>query len=255
MADAANSTTALQKHFESTYHSLRIGIALIGIVLPLLLWLGGFMSGVELQGSMSAYYYTPWRDVFVGGLCGVGMALYLYKGFSTEENVALNVAGACALLVGLCPTRSGDEWLPVNYLHVASAVVFFLSLAYVSLFRAEDTLSLIRDGHRAKRYALSYRSLGVAMLGSPLAALAAAWFLRSPSGHTSKVFFIEAFGVWAFGFYWLVKSREMKESSADRAANEGVLRPMSVKGRARAPGSLVQVAQIDSSDGDQAHHG
>jgi Na+-translocating ferredoxin:NAD+ oxidoreductase RnfD subunit len=150
MRRAEESASQLQSHIESTYHSLRMGIAVIGLTLPLLLWLGGtLLSGVALRGSMSAYYYTSWRDVFVGGLCAIGVALYLYKGFSRAENWALSAAGVLAVCVAVFPTRSGDTWTWESVVHVVSAVLFFLCLAYTSLFRASDTLSLVRDTTRA----------------------------------------------------------------------------------------------------------
>ena len=249
MRSVEQSASGLQLHFQSTYHSLRLGIAAIGVALPLLLWLGGgIISSVPLQGSMSAYYHTSWRDVFVGGLCAVGAALYLYKGFSSAENWVLNAAGALAVCVAIFPTRSGTDWTVVNYVHVASAVLFFLCLAYISLFRASDTLSLIRDTSRAEMLQRVYRTLGGVMVGSPVVALAVAWFFRSPTGATSNVFFLEAFGVWAFGAYWLVKTFELKQTSADRAAAEGILQaaPESAE-KPAIPGKLIQVAPLDES--------
>jgi hypothetical protein len=197
---------------------------------------------------MSAYYHTSWRDVFVGALCAVGVALYLYKGFSRAENLSLNAAGVLAVCVALIPTRSGDEWALINYIHVVSAVLFFLCLAYVSLFSASDTLSLIRDTSRAERLQGLYRTLGIAMVASPAVALAVAWLFRSPTGNTSNVFFLEAFGAWAFGGYWLAKSCELKQTSADRAAAEGILRAISdIPGKRPVPGKLVQIAPLDES--------
>jgi hypothetical protein len=37
------------------------------------------------------------------------------------------------------------------------------------------------------------------------------------------VLVIETFGVWAFAAYWWVKSRELKETSAEQRAIEGRL--------------------------------
>lgn len=107
----------------------------------------GFLKGIS--------FFTT-RDLFVGGLFAAGACLYLYKGFSTKENVALNLAGVFALFVTLLPTAatSADGGL-VSKLHGTSAVLFFLCIAYVSLFRSRDTFRLLSPAKR-RRYASAY---------------------------------------------------------------------------------------------------
>lgn len=80
----------LQNHILKTYFTIRVGMALIGILFTLILWLGGLLIGVKLQGSISAYYHTPMRNVFVGSLFAIGTFLYSYRGFRDSENIALN---------------------------------------------------------------------------------------------------------------------------------------------------------------------
>ena len=46
-----------------------------------------------LQPSISAYYYTPVRAVFVGVLVTMGVCLIALKGSTEAEDVLLNVAG------------------------------------------------------------------------------------------------------------------------------------------------------------------
>lgn len=55
-------------------------------------------------GSISAYYYTPARTVFVGSLCAIGVVLIVYKGHSPEEDVLLNFSGFMAFVVAMVPT-------------------------------------------------------------------------------------------------------------------------------------------------------
>jgi hypothetical protein len=56
------------------------------------------------QTSISAYYYTPARAVFVGGLITIGACLVCLKGNSASEDVLLNLAGMFAPVVALVPT-------------------------------------------------------------------------------------------------------------------------------------------------------
>jgi len=103
-----------------TYRYLRIGM--IGAVVLLAASIAIERSKVDCwQTSISAYYYTPVRAIFVGTMIAVGLALIVYKGQSNREDVSLNFAGMFAPVVAVAPTTDvGDCWsippnpLPVN---------------------------------------------------------------------------------------------------------------------------------------------
>jgi len=148
----------LQKHIFSTYITLRYGVALIAFGFPVLLYLiGRFYYGINLEDSMSHYYYSlapqdltmrefPMRVWFVGLLFAIGVFLYLYKGFSVKENIALNIAGISALGVALFPM---DIQCSVDCssfsLHGASAIVLFLAIGFVCLKCTKETLQYLND--------------------------------------------------------------------------------------------------------------
>ena len=236
----SKSAVELQEHMLGTYYSLRVGLALIGIMLPIaVVFAGGVLHHVWLEPSMSQYYHTrgrvsyfTTRDLFVGGLFAAGACLYLYKGFSTKENVALNLAGMFAVFVALIPTAAtlSDRGL-VSTLHGTSAVFFFMCIAYVSIFRSNDTLRLLPPEKRA-RYTQGYRCTGLAMIVSPLAAVALSFALEPPpqfkleSASQSKtlIFWLEAFAVWSFAAYWIIKTGEMRETQAERRGLDAELK-------------------------------
>jgi hypothetical protein len=63
------------------------------------------------QESISAYYYTPVRAVFVGGLVAIGLCLIVIKGSTPWEDAFLNVAGMLAPVVAFVPTTNvGTCW-------------------------------------------------------------------------------------------------------------------------------------------------
>jgi len=226
------SAVELQEHMLGTYYGLRVGLAVIGIMLPIVvLFAGGVLHHVWLEPSISQYYHTKGRlsyfttrDLFVGGLFAAGACLYLYKGFSTKENVALNLAGVFALFVALIPTAatSSDRGL-VSVLHGTSAVIFFLCIAYVSLFRSHDTFRLLPPAKRA-RYARGYLCTGLALIASPLAAVALSFALEPASQFKTLIFWLETFAVWSFAAYWIIKTGEMRETKAERRALDAELK-------------------------------
>jgi hypothetical protein len=110
--------TDIQKHMMATFLNLRVGVGVIGILFPFLLWGGGKIAGFHLANSMSAYDHAnrdcsdpnrpernarcsvsplptgmgPMRNWFVGILFAVGVCLYLIKGFSKWEDGLLTIA-------------------------------------------------------------------------------------------------------------------------------------------------------------------
>jgi hypothetical protein len=214
----------LQEHIFSTYLTLRYGIVLIAALLPLIVYAVGRFQHVPLQDSMSAYYWAPdgihapSRDWFVGCLFAVAAFLYLYKGFSSAENIALNLAAILAVGVAVFPMEWQCGTACGKYsVHGFCAVAMFVFLVYVVWFRSGDTLTLIPENDRP-RYRRVYKTVGAVMLVSPLTA----FVLNSVIGtRTSYVFFIEAAGIWAFALYWWIKSSELKRSAATARALHG----------------------------------
>jgi len=219
----------LQEHVFDTYLSLRRGLVVVGAALPIVVWLVGVARGVELQGSISAYYWAlpqggenaPSRDWFVGGLFAVAACLYLYKGFTSKENVALNFAAVFATAVAVFPTARPGQMDGGRFsIHGASAILMFACLVYVVWFRSGDTLTLLRE-EEAAPYRKMYKSLGLVLLASPLSA----FVLNSILGMgKSYIFFIEGAGIWAFAAYWWAKSSELEKSRATRRALRGEMR-------------------------------
>lgn len=78
----------LHDHIFKTYTNLRIGIGVIALAFPLILWWAGLaISDIPLQGSMSHYYHTPMRPVFVGVLFAIGVFLYLYRASVSQKTL------------------------------------------------------------------------------------------------------------------------------------------------------------------------
>jgi len=222
----------LQRHILSTYNSLRIGMFVIAAATPVVIVLWAYIFGISWQNSISAYYFAPLankleysaypgRVPFVGILFALGSFLYLYKGFSWREDVALNLAGLFALGVALCPMYAQQNYIPFsNVLHFAFAVLLFICVAYTAVFCQNETLQWVVDARRRARYRMAYHVIGFAMGLFPLVGLALAVSFHAVQRH---VFWIELAGIWAFAAYWLTKSLELKGSEVELKAVSGRL--------------------------------
>jgi hypothetical protein len=223
---------ALQKHILSTYNSLRFGMFVAAAATPVVIVLWGYIFEINWQNSISAYYFAPlankWeysvypgRALFAGILFALGSFLYLYKGFSKREDVALNFAGAFAVGVALCPMYAEDGYIPFsNVLHFTFAVLLFVCMAYTAIFCHEDTLRWVNDHNHRARYRVAYHIIGWFMGVFPLVGFILAICFDAVQRH---VFWIEAAGVWAFAAYWFTKSRELRESEVEMKAVTGSL--------------------------------
>lgn len=216
-----------------TYRTLRLSLAVLAISFPIILALGACLrAGLPLAGSISEYYHYfdavkqeygkgVMRDALVGILFAQAALLFAYKGFTRLEDYALNIAAVMAVGLAVAPMRwpapsAIDPFTP----HGIFAAIFFVSIAYVCIWRAKDTLHLIVDEKLRKSYARIYKLLGAAMIVLPIIIWGLLYYLPLKK---SVIFFIESASVYTFATYWLIKSSEAKISGLDKKAASGAL--------------------------------
>ena len=91
-----------------TYRFLRFGVIGVIVALAASIIQESVHSGC-LQGSISAYYYTPARSIFVGALVVIGFVMIALWGKSSYEDGFLNLAGLLAPVVAFVPTTETDD--------------------------------------------------------------------------------------------------------------------------------------------------
>ena len=96
-----------------TYLALRLGMVLLVALLFLAVAIQWISVGC-LQRSISAYYFTATRSVFVGALCAIGACLIAYRGNTDTENVLLDFSGFVAFVVAFVPTQIDTMCEPSN---------------------------------------------------------------------------------------------------------------------------------------------
>lgn len=217
-----------------SYQTLRRTIGWLGILLPFVMMVGAwvFWDCTTVQPSISHYYYTNMREVFVGILCSVALFLFTYTGPTKVDGWVSNAAGVFGLGVALFPTTvlceegigTGASCYPCQQavgsltripyhaqLHLVSAALFFAILALMSifLFRLSDPQKGCTPQKR-KRNAV-YLVCGVVMLVS---VAAAGLYLRlsgNEGERTTVVLWLETTALIAFGVSWLTKGEAILE--------------------------------------------
>jgi hypothetical protein len=203
-----------------SYLVLRICVGVLGVALPLVLVFGdGLVFGARPfpRDSLSAYYYSGTRDLFVGSLIATGIFLITYK--VTErglDNTLSTVAGGTAILIALCPTKRpaadvaltplqaklGETFLLV--VHFTCATIFIVTLGEICFVFG------VREGRRRRRVGArwspeAWRIYHWFCAGT--IALAVAWVIGTQIARWPRTSLLwgEAISVWAFGASWFMK--------------------------------------------------
>lgn len=100
-----------------TYTAIRVGVVAVIVALGFAVWRQVANSPHNcVQRSLSAYYYTPVRPMFVGALLVIGFAMVVLWGRTMTEDAALNLAGLLLMVVAFVPT------LDANYCSIPTSV-------------------------------------------------------------------------------------------------------------------------------------
>ncbi len=149
-----------------SYLLLRKAVGGIGVALPFVLLIGNQLMRHGVQASMSGYYYTPMRNIFVGALWALGVFLVTYDGWDRPDRIITNIAGGGAIGVSLFPTTPANHpsarQMVIGDLHLTFACVTFVMLALMSLRFAKRVATPASPRSLAERvkYALGFTPKG-----------------------------------------------------------------------------------------------
>ena len=201
-----------------SYLTLRKTVGILGIALPFILIIGSMMFGdcKEVQKSISAYYHTGMRDVFVGIICTIALFLFAYKGYDRKDTIASSLASVFALCVAFFPTSVSGPFTScitgpfdngtTPAIHFGSAGLLFIILSYFSLClftRKKDPVTrrkLIRNKF--------YKVFGFGMLVCLVLIGLYYFYLEDQLISLQKydpIFWLETLTMWFFGASWLIK--------------------------------------------------
>ncbi len=223
---STNQVSSKNEQLIISFLSIRKAIGILGIALPLVLLIGTIVLNdcQEIQGSISAYYYTDMRNVLVGILSAVAFYLFSYRGYDKKDRILSAICGLASLGVAFLPTSVEPpltacvnelvEDSIISTLHFVSAGVFFLMSAYISIVQFTKG-SRLPTPQKLKRNNI-YRLAGIIMILSIAVIVIYITWLEHSYPHLAiykPVFWLETFALWAFGISWLVKGEFILEDS------------------------------------------
>jgi hypothetical protein len=205
--------------FTLSHLHLRQAVGYLGLALPIVVRIGAHLfEDISATESISAYYYTGMRDVFVAILVLVGALLACYRTPAVQDTTIALIAGAAAAGIGLFPmdpvfadvimsrfSNAGSATCYHNIgfvgYHEFFVGVFFLLAFYLVSFRFSAFTPVAASAQKLKRN-LIYRICGVVML---LAFATIAYLILIAKSY--NIFIPESIAVMAFAVAWLVKGQ------------------------------------------------
>jgi len=175
-----------------SYLTLRKAIGILGILLaPLCIIVILIVTG-QVEQTMSAYYRTIMRDIMVAILTITGAFLLTYKGYDLKDNIVSSISGSSIILVAIIPSSYSI------LIHGLAAVIFFLSIAYMSYFQFTQ----------GKKNNKIYKISGIIIMFC-LVLWAGAYILHI----RYSTIIIETIMMSVFGIVWLVKGKAILNKS------------------------------------------
>jgi hypothetical protein len=209
----------------ANYLYLRKVVGWLGTLLPLILLAANPIAlSIEhsscgwLPNSVSGYYYSPVRNIFVGAVVGLGLFLIAYVGADLGDRVITDLAGVFALGVAFFPTtptvaspasatcetvsQLSSRQQVIGDVHAVSAVLFLLFLAWMAIrFTTADSPQPAPQRLLRNRI---YWICAIVILASAVAAVVTNFLPVSLRPSFPYLFLYEAVGIFAFGVSWFV---------------------------------------------------
>lgn len=200
-----------------SYMHLRALIGILGMLLPVMCYVWcGIYNGGSLPDSISMFYYTNFRDIFVGVLLAFSVFLITYKGYDILDNAITVIIGVCGIGIALFPCQNNEASGMVSFLmlpnsktsilHYSSAGAFFTLLSFNSLFLFTKSRDTVRKGTRKYCRNALFIACGIIILLSLIGMLIAFICTTQEYRDESHILFIlETVMLLSFGVSWIVK--------------------------------------------------
>jgi len=194
-----------------SYLALRKAVGAVALGLPFVLAIPWWMLRDHMiQSSISGYYYTGMRNLFVGSLCAIAMFMLCCRGYDWQDEVWGIFSAVCALGVAFFPTAPDDgatqHQKHIGIVHYTFAALLFLTLSYFCLvlfkMSAKDRIQTRQKIQRN----FVYTVCGYVILASLLLIVVLKFLnVEYLFGNVGSVFCFETTSLLAFGTAWLIK--------------------------------------------------
>jgi hypothetical protein len=194
-----------------SYLALRKAVGGVALGLPFVLAIPWWFIKNHIASSISGYYYTGMRNLFVGSLCAISMFMLSCRGYDLKDEIAGVFSALCALGVAFFPTSpdccATQRQIDIGWVHYTFAALLFSTLAYfcLVLFRMTAHNKHVTPQKRQRNQV--YTACGCVIIASILLiiVLKKIFNVKHLIGNLDPIFCFESTALIAFGIAWLVK--------------------------------------------------
>lgn len=193
-----------------SYLALRKAVGVVALGLPFVLVITWWALRNQVESSISNYYYTGMRNLFIGSLCAIAMFMLCCRGYDVKDEIAGILSSLFALGVAFFPT-SPDEGATklqhqIGTVHYIFAALLFSILGYFCLVLFKMTAKNKRLTRKKLQRNRVYTACGYVIIASILLIVVSKVFnISHLIGNIGPVFFFETTALIAFGIAWLTK--------------------------------------------------
>jgi hypothetical protein len=200
-----------------SYFTLRKAVGVVALGLPFALAIPWWaLRGHIIEPSVSSYYYTGMRNLFVGSLCAISMFQLCCRGYDRKDEIAGIFSGVCALGVAFFPTEPNCGATPrqqhIAVAHYIFATLLFSTLAYFCLvlfkMTAQNRTMTRKKLERNRVYTVCGHAILTSMALIALLKLLAVLhvsLVEDLVANFHTTFCFESTALIAFGVAWLIK--------------------------------------------------
>jgi hypothetical protein len=270
---AATDGAAASSQLAGSYMTLRKAIGWIGVCLPFAVFLGNWVIfshhigaclapiSNKLPDSLSGYYYTHMRDVFVGGMCAASVFLIFYRGSDRLERWVTNLAGLSAIGIALFPTtpptndslqtnscgpvspvvlQPAPHGAAIGAVHVVCLCALMTMIALmawrftrsysgdeIDAMTADDREIELNSGLKSRNNKIYWGCIAALAVAGALALIQEFAFSPGLKSDAPWLLYAETVAFLAFGTAWFVKGRALLAlGNAVRAVRRTAMRPL-----------------------------
>jgi len=192
-----------------SYLALRRAVGFVAVGLSFAVAIPWYALHQAFQTSISSYYYTGMRNLFVGSLCAIATFMFCTRGYDRSDEISGIFSSICAFVVAFFPTPPNcptSRQTHIGWVHYTAAALLFSTLAFfcLVLFKRSAAPNPTR---KKKQRNLVYTICGIAILASIVLLFFIDKVLHTERliGPIGTAFTFETISLWAFGIAWLVK--------------------------------------------------
>jgi hypothetical protein len=195
-----------------SYLALRKAVGGVALGLPFALSIPWWvLKNHIIETSISSYYYTGMRNLFVGSLCAISMFMLCCRGYDRQDEIAGTFSALCALGVAFFPTAPDSSatkyQCDVGTAHYVFAALLFSTLAYFCLVLFKMTAENKQVTRKKLQRNQVYTGCGYVILASMLLIIVLRMIFKVNHlvDNLSPTFCFESTALVAFGVAWLIK--------------------------------------------------